>query len=144
MRKDFEDLMLDIAFGDGENYENEIVPLVDGEDTTQTREVKTGDSLNVLPLRNMVLFPGVLLPVTLSRPKSMKLVDKAYKSEETIGVFNAKTGEALYTKDVVSSKSSDSLCFSLYASSDLKYIAAGFNSDKSFRFGGNLYFFKKK
>ena len=66
MRKDFEDLMLDIAFGDGENYENEIVPLVDGEDTTQTREVKTGDSLNVLPLRNMVLFPGVLLPVTLS------------------------------------------------------------------------------
>ena len=93
MRKDFEDLMLDIAFGDGENYENEIVPLVDGEDTTQTREVKTGDSLNVLPLRNMVLFPGVLLPVTLSRPKSMKLVEKAYKSEEIIGVFNAKDKE---------------------------------------------------
>ncbi|MBO6075325.1 MAG: endopeptidase La [Paludibacteraceae bacterium] len=79
----------------GENGEEEeqIVPLVDGQDGSQSQNLKSGDVLAVLPLRNMVLFPGVLLPVTLSRPKSMKLVEKAYKDELIIGVFNQKNTE---------------------------------------------------
>jgi outer membrane protein assembly factor BamB len=58
------------------------------------------------------------------------------------GVYNTDTGEPYCEKNVVTEKTADSLCFSLYASDNLKYVVAGFNSDKNFRFGGDLYFFK--
>ena len=45
-----------------------------------------GDVLGVLPLRNMVLFPGVLLPVTVARPKSKKLVTTAFKNDQLLAV----------------------------------------------------------
>ena len=90
MREDFEDLMLSLSLAGEDGEEEQIVPLVDGQDSSQTQQVKTGDVVPVLPLRKMILFPGVLLPVTLSRPKSMRLVEKAYKDELTIGVFSQK------------------------------------------------------
>ena len=94
MRQDFDDLMLSLSMvGENGEKEEQIVPLVDGQDGSQSQNVKTGDIVPVLPLRNMVLFPGVLLPVTLSRPKSMKLVEKAYRDELIIGVFNQKNIE---------------------------------------------------
>ena len=94
MRQDFDDLMLSLSMvGENGEEEEQIVPLVDGQDGSQSQNLKSGDVLAVLPLRNMVLFPGVLLPVTLSRPKSMKLVEKAYKDELIIGVFNQKNTE---------------------------------------------------
>ncbi len=101
MREDFNDLMLSMVLAD-ENGEEQIVPLVDGQDSSQTQQLKSGDVVSVLPLKNMVLFPGVLLPVTLSRPKSMRLVEHAYKSEEIIGVFsqNATDVEEPDAKDI--------------------------------------------
>lgn len=66
------------------------------------------------------------------------------KNGQGFGVYNSSTGEPYYEKKVVSDKTADSLCFSLYASDDLKYVVAGFNTDTSFRFGGSLYFFKKQ
>ncbi len=57
------------------------------------------------------------------------------------GVYNSTTGEPYFEKKVVNDKTNDSLCFSLYASPDLKYVVAGFNTDKNFRFGGSLFFF---
>ncbi len=87
MASDFDDLMLSLSF-EGDNGEEQLVPLVDGQDgSANANELKDGDVVSVLPLKNMVLFPDVLLPVTLSRPKSMKLAEHAYKSEEIIGVF---------------------------------------------------------
>ncbi|MBP5160184.1 MAG: PQQ-binding-like beta-propeller repeat protein [Lachnospiraceae bacterium] len=59
-------------------------------------------------------------------------------------VYDTKTGETLFEKEVVPDATSDSLCFSLYASDDLKYVVAGFNTDKNFRFGGSLFFFKQE
>lgn len=94
MRQDFDDLMLSLSMvGENGEEEEQIVPLVDGQDGSQSQNLKSGDVLAVLPLRNMVLFPGVLLPVTLSRPKSMKLVEQAYRDEQIIGVFNQKNTE---------------------------------------------------
>ena len=91
MREDFEDLMLSLSVADEDGSETEqIVPLVDGQDGSQSQQVKSGDVVAVLPLRNMVLFPGVLLPVTLSRPKSMRLAEQAYRDEQIIGVFSQK------------------------------------------------------
>lgn len=48
------------------------------------------DLLAILPLRNMVLFPGVAMPVMIGRPKSMHLIKEAYKNKDLIGVVCQK------------------------------------------------------
>ena len=44
--------------------------------------------LSILPLRNTVLFPGIVIPVTVTRTKGIKLVKKAYKGDKTIGIVS--------------------------------------------------------
>ena len=51
------------------------------EDFTEGIE-KVGDTIPILPLRNMVLFPGVALPVIIGRPKSMRLIKEAVHKKE--------------------------------------------------------------
>src|SRR5690606_3354382 len=46
------------------------------------------ESLSLLPLRNTVLFPGVVIPITVGRDKSIKLVKEAYKGDRMIGVVS--------------------------------------------------------
>ncbi|MCX6337016.1 MAG: LON peptidase substrate-binding domain-containing protein, partial [Bacteroidetes bacterium] len=46
--------------------------------------------LPILPLRNTVLFPGVVLPITVGRDKSIKAVNDAYKQDKLIGVVAQK------------------------------------------------------
>ncbi|MDQ3276766.1 MAG: endopeptidase La [Bacteroidota bacterium] len=53
-------------------------------------EIEVPESLNLLPLRNTVLFPGVVLPITVGRDKSIKAVNDAYKGEKLIGVVAQK------------------------------------------------------
>lgn len=48
------------------------------------------DTLPILPLRNTVLFPGVVLPITVGRDKSIKAVNEAYKTDKLIGVLAQK------------------------------------------------------
>ena len=71
-------------------YENEndgqMIPIIDGNDAPSVKTLRNGDVLGVLPLRNMVLYPGVLLPVAVSRPKSQKLVINAYEQEKLLAV----------------------------------------------------------
>ncbi|GAA4315217.1 endopeptidase La [Nibribacter koreensis] len=62
------------------------------------------DTLPLLPVRNTVLFPGVVLPITVTRKKSVKLVRKAYRGDKIVGVVAQKNmsaeepgGEDLYT-----------------------------------------------
>ena len=64
----------------------EYIPLAADDDATKEPELNNGDVLGVLPLRNMVLFPGVLLPVTVARPKSKKLVTTAFKNDALLAV----------------------------------------------------------
>ena len=66
--------------------EVEYIPLAADDDATKEPELNDGDVLGVLPLRNMVLFPGVLLPVTVARPKSKKLVTTAFKNDALLAV----------------------------------------------------------
>ena len=69
----------------GEN-EQRVVSIVRGHDDVKNVSLKDDDILDVLPLRNMVLFPGVLMPVAVGRPKSLKLVNSAYKQEKLLAV----------------------------------------------------------
>ena len=64
----------------------EYIPLVEETDDAIEPKLSDGDILGVLPLRNMVLFPGVLLPVTVGRPKSKKLVATAFKNDQLLAV----------------------------------------------------------
>ncbi len=66
--------------------ETEIFPIYDGDDHRIGGELKGEEVLPILPLRNMVLFPGVLLPVAVGRPRSLKLVRSIYESEKLLGV----------------------------------------------------------
>ncbi len=67
--------------------ETEIFPLYDSDDQDGSNfQLNAGEILPILPLRNMVLFPGVLLPVAVARPKSLKLVRSVYEAEKPIGV----------------------------------------------------------
>ncbi|BEG98555.1 Lon protease [Bacteroides sedimenti] len=59
----------------------------------QMFDIKVDDSLPVLPLRNMVLFPGVVLPISVGRKSSLKLVNDAYKNNAYIAVVCQKAAE---------------------------------------------------
>ena len=59
----------------------------------QMFDIKVDDSLPVLPLRNMVLFPGVVLPISVGRKSSLKLVNDVYKSNAYIAVVCQKAAE---------------------------------------------------
>jgi ATP-dependent Lon protease len=66
-----------------------IIPLNDEEDPNADEQAIPAE-LPVLPLRNTVLFPGVVIPITVGRDKSIKAVNDAYKADKLIGVVAQK------------------------------------------------------
>ncbi len=73
-------------FSDDMSGSAEIMPIISLEEDSSDIELNPGDELPLLPLRNMVLFPGVLAPVAVARPKSLKLIRKAKENGSLIGV----------------------------------------------------------
>ncbi|MFI5163844.1 MAG: endopeptidase La, partial [Bacteroidia bacterium] len=80
----------------------ELIPLLSTEDEEQMNSEKFPEEIPILPLRNTVLFPGVVIPITVGRDKSISLIKDAYKGDKTIGVLAQKndktedpTGEEL-------------------------------------------------
>lgn len=59
----------------------------------QLMDIEVNEILPILPLRNMVLFPGVFMPVSVGRKTSMKLVREAEKKSAYIGVVCQKVAE---------------------------------------------------
>lgn len=70
--------------------DTEFFPLISQEDEEEMNNEKTPEVLSILPLRNTVLFPGVVIPITVGRDKSIKLIKDAYKGDKTIGVVSQK------------------------------------------------------
>jgi len=75
---------------DGMEDSGDFIPLLSQEDEDSMNKENLPDSLPILPLRNTVLFPGVVIPITVGRDKSIKLVKDAYASDKTIGVIAQK------------------------------------------------------
>ncbi|MEM9895784.1 MAG: endopeptidase La [Bacteroidota bacterium] len=67
----------------------ELIQVISPEDA-QLNDAELPKKLPLLPIRNTVLFPGVVLPITVGRTKSIKLVKKAYKGDRIIGVVAQK------------------------------------------------------
>lgn len=80
----------DFHFSDLMDSDAEFIPLLSPEDEEQMNAEEIPEELAILPLRNAVLFPGVVIPITVGRDKSIKLVKDAYRNERVIGVVSQK------------------------------------------------------
>lgn len=72
------------------NEDAELIPLLTPEDEEEMNNELLPDDLPILPLRNTVLFPGVVIPITAGRDKSIKLINDANASGKVIGVVAQK------------------------------------------------------
>lgn len=81
------------------DHDSELIPLMTPEDEAAINKESLPEMLPILPLRNTVLFPGVVIPITAGRDKSIKLVQDAAAKKGVIGVVaqrNEETGEPLF------------------------------------------------
>ena len=69
---------------------SELIPLMTPEDEEKINKEELPESLPILSLRNTVLFPGVVIPITAGRDKSIKLIDDANKGSKVVGVVAQK------------------------------------------------------
>jgi ATP-dependent Lon protease len=72
--------------------ENDFMPIIpiNEHEGDGDKDLLVPDALPILPLRNTVLFPGVVLPITVGRDKSIKAVNDAYKNDKLVGVLAQK------------------------------------------------------
>ncbi|MEN8966648.1 MAG: endopeptidase La [Polaribacter sp.] len=72
------------------NEDSELIPLMTPEDEEIINNESVPTTLPILPLRNTVLFPGVVIPITAGRDKSIQLIKDANKGDKVIGVVAQK------------------------------------------------------
>ena len=77
------DIMNDIFSAGG--AEVSIIPVVQGDGMMKIDQSQLPDSLPILALRNAVLFPGTVFPITIGREKSMRLIEDAERTNSFIG-----------------------------------------------------------
>ncbi len=75
-----------------EEQTDDLIQLINPEEELENQKDDLPTELGILPIRNTVLFPGVVIPITVGRQKSIKLVKKAYKGDRIIGVIAQKNG----------------------------------------------------
>lgn len=73
---------------------DDLIQLINPEQDTDLKPADLPDELSILPIKNTVLFPGVVIPITVGRQKSIKLVKKAYQGSRIIGVLAQKNAQA--------------------------------------------------
>jgi ATP-dependent Lon protease len=78
----------------GEEEDNEFIPLFsfNEQDVENEPELEIDSLIPILPLRNTVLFPGVVIPITVGRDKSIQAVKAAFNKDKLIGVVSQKDG----------------------------------------------------
>tara|TARA_Y100001933_G_scaffold47883_1_gene46306 strand:- start:12709 stop:15159 length:2451 start_codon:yes stop_codon:yes gene_type:complete len=74
----------------GIEEDSELIPLLTPEDEEEMNNESLPEILPILPLRNTVLFPGVVIPITAGRDKSISLIKEANQGSKTIGVVSQK------------------------------------------------------
>lgn len=80
-------------FGLAENIspnDTEFIPLISPEEEMEMEKQEFPEELPILALRNNVLYPGVVIPITVGRDKSIKLIKAANKTDKIIGVVSQK------------------------------------------------------
>lgn len=72
----------------------DLIQLINPEQDSDIKPEDLPEELSILPIKNTVLFPGVVIPITVGRQKSIKLVKKAYQGNRIIGVIAQKNPQA--------------------------------------------------
>lgn len=70
------------------DQDTEFIPLISEQEEDDLNKEEVPKDIPILALRNNVLFPGVVIPITIGRAKSVKLIEDAYNSSKTIGVVS--------------------------------------------------------
>lgn len=73
---------------------DDLIQMINPEQESDLRPEDLPEELSILPIKNTVLFPGVVLPITVGRQKSIRLVKKAYQGNRIIGVVAQKNSQA--------------------------------------------------
>lgn len=83
----------DEGWGLSDAQDHEFIPLISPEDEEAMQKEEVPEALPLLSLRNTVLFPGVVIPITVGRDRSIRLVKEAHKLEQRIGVVSQKNDD---------------------------------------------------
>ena len=90
MEKKFRRPVSELLLPDMLDGEGDIIPIIaDGEDG-DLEDIDVPDSIPILSLRNTVLFPGVVLPISIGRPRSVQLIKDAYRTDKIVGTVAQK------------------------------------------------------
>ncbi len=90
MNFDNDNIFLSGNMVEDDNETPEFIALMSQEEEDEISKEAAPEVLPILPLRNTVLFPGVVIPITVGRDKSIKLIRDAHKGTKTIGVVTQK------------------------------------------------------
>ena len=83
-----DNIIKDLFLGD-----SEVVSFVTPLEMDEINKQAIPDDIPVLPLRNTVMFPGIVLPISIGREKSLQLVQDAVKSDSMIAVFSQRNDQ---------------------------------------------------
>ena len=79
-----------LAIGSFFNAESNVIPILSAEDEVRMSEEELPSVVALLPMRNTVLFPGMVIPITVGREKSLRLARECSGSDEPIGVVTQR------------------------------------------------------
>lgn len=72
----------------------DLIQMINPEQESDLKPEDLPEELSILPIKNTVLFPGVVIPITVTRQKSIRLIKKAYQGNRIVGVIAQKTKNA--------------------------------------------------
>ena len=75
---------------DGFDEDAEFIPIMSEEEADEMMKLNVPDVLPLLPLKNTVLFPGVVIPISVGREKSLKLIREVYQKNKILGAVSQK------------------------------------------------------
>ena len=90
MEKKYRKTVNQIMFPEIIDGEGDIIPIIADGDDGDLEDMEVPGSIPILSLRNTVLFPGVVLPISIGRPKSIQLIKDAYRSGKIVGTVAQK------------------------------------------------------
>ena len=86
-------LSLDTLLPQDLEDEADLIPLMTSDDEEAMLKEPLPEELPILPLKNTVLFPGVVIPITASRDRSVKLIKEVNKGSKLLGVIAQQNGD---------------------------------------------------
>jgi len=90
MEKKFRKTVSEILLPDILDGEGDIIPIIADGDDGELEDVEVPETIPILSLRNTVLFPGVVLPISIGRPRSIQLIKGAYRNDKIVGTVAQK------------------------------------------------------